>query len=87
MGSRDSPGLVVQWEDSALPLQGARVRSLVGELDPASMPQLKIPRAAVKIPRAATKTWCSQNKFFLKKQERNGFQRPESFRQEVELIP
>ena len=63
-------------QDSALPMQGARVRSLVGELDPACMPQLRVrmlqlksPRAAtkkshaaMKIPCAATKTRGSQNK-------------------------
>ena len=63
--------LVVQWVDSMLPMQGAWVQSLVGELDPTCMlqlrvrmPQLKIPQAATtqaatKIPRAATKTWCT----------------------------
>ena len=30
-----------EW-DSALPMQGARVPSLVGELDPTCMPQLRV---------------------------------------------
>ena len=37
-------------EDSALPMQGAQVRSLVGELDPTFMLQLKIPHATTKDP-------------------------------------
>ena len=36
--------------DSMLPMQGAWVQSLVGELDPACMPQLRIPHAATKDP-------------------------------------
>ena len=36
-----------------LPMQGARVQSLVRELDPTCMPQLRNPPAA-------TKTWCNQ---------------------------
>ena len=59
-----------------LPMQGARVQSLVGEVDPTCMlqlrvrmPQLRSPHATTKIPRAATKTQQSQNKeiFFLNK--------------------
>ena len=56
-------------------MQGARVPSLVRELDPTSRNEEfkcrkeKVPCAAAKIPRTATKTWRSQiNKyFFLKK--------------------
>ena len=48
-------------KDSKFPKQGAQVRSLVRELDPACMPQLKIPCAA-------TKTWCRQ--INLKKKKR-----------------
>ena len=40
-------------------MQGARVQSLVGELDPTCMPQLRSPRAA-------TKTWRSQINKYLK---------------------
>ena len=47
--------LVVQWVGLVLPTQGAWVRSLVGEVDPTCMPQLKIPCAS-------TKTRRSQNK-------------------------
>ena len=47
-------------QDSALPVQGARVRSLVGELDPAGHNE--------KSPQAATKTRLSQiNKYFKNK--------------------
>ena len=69
--SGDFPG----GPDSVLPVQGARVRSLVGEVDPACVPQLRSPHAATKIPRATTKIRRSQNKknknnkkFFLKRQ-------------------
>ena len=43
-------------------MQGAQVQSLVRELDPACMLQLRSPHATKKIPRAATKTWHSQKK-------------------------
>ena len=62
-------------------MQGAQVQSLVRELDPAYMlqlrsphaetkrsriPQLKIPHAATKILHAATKGWRSLNKYLKK---------------------
>ena len=62
-------------------MQGARVRSLVRELDPTCMLQLKIPHAATKrscmpqlnichaatkILHATTKTWRSQINYFFK---------------------
>ena len=46
-------------------MQGAQVQSLVGELEPTSMPQLKILHAAVK-------TWSSLNQIKLKKKKRFG---------------
>ena len=53
-----------------LPMQGAWVRSLVRELDPACMQQLS------SLP-AATKTWHNQiNKIFLKKEKKEMGFRP-----------
>ena len=49
-------------------MQGAWVRSLVGELDPACMPQLRAcmlqlsPHAVTKIPRAVMKILCAETK-------------------------
>ena len=43
-------------------MQGAQVQSLVGELDPTCMPQLKSLHATRKIPRAITKTQRSLKK-------------------------
>ena len=57
---RDFPGGPVG--KTALPMQGAQVQSLVGELDPTCMPQLRRLHAATKSPHAATKTQCGQNK-------------------------
>ena len=48
--------LVVQWLRICLPMQGARVRSLVGELDPTCMPKLRVRMLQLRIPHAATKT-------------------------------
>ena len=45
-------------------MQGAQVQSLVGELEPTSMPQLKILHAAVK-------TWSSLNQIKSKKKKKN----------------
>ena len=47
--------LVVQWPKLVLPMQGARVQSLVRELD-SHMPQLKIAYAATRAPHATMKT-------------------------------
>ena len=44
-------------------MQGAQVQSLVGELEPTSMPQLKILHAAVK-------TWSSLNQIKSKKKKK-----------------
>ena len=44
-------------------MQGPQVRSLVVELDPAHMLQLRVRVPQLKIPSAATKTRCSLNKF------------------------
>ena len=60
--------LVVQWLRLHAPNAGVPVGSLVRELDPTRMPQLRSPRAAtkkvfmpqLKIPHAATKTQRSQ---------------------------
>ena len=52
-----SSGLV-----SVLPMQGAWVWSLVGELDPTCMLQLQVRMPQLKILHAATKTLHSQNK-------------------------
>ena len=46
---------------STLPMQGARVRSLVRELDPASMPQLRVCTPQLRSPRAATKEPACHN--------------------------
>ena len=62
------PWWSIGW-DSALPMQGARVRSLVMELDPTCCNEgscVLQPRS--KLPRATTKTRYSQiNKYFKKK--------------------
>ena len=47
--------------------KGPEVQSLVRELGPACMPQLRSPHATTKILHAATKTWRSQNKFFKRR--------------------
>ena len=46
---------------TVLPVQGAWVRFLVGELDPAYMPQLRSPHATTKSPHAATKKPACRN--------------------------
>ena len=52
---RRETSLVVQWVRLYAPNAGGLVRSLVRELVPACMPQLRSPCVA-------TKTWRSQNK-------------------------
>lgn len=49
-------------QQSMLPMTGAGIRALVGELDPTLLQQLKIPHIAMKIEdsRAASKTQHSQ---------------------------
>ena len=42
-------------------MQGARVRSLVGELDPTCMPQLRVCIPQLRSPCAATKELASHN--------------------------
>ena len=64
--SGDFPGDAVV-KTLELPMQGAQVRSLVRELDPTCMPQLRVlmpqlrsPPAATKEPVCLTKTQCNQ---------------------------
>ena len=53
--------------DSKLSMQGAWVQSLVRELDPTCMPQLRVRMPQLKSPRAATKTQCNQITKYKKK--------------------
>ena len=48
--------LVVQWVRLRVPNEGAWVRSLVGELDPACMPQLRVHMPQLRSPHVATKS-------------------------------
>ena len=47
-------------KDSKLPMQGNWVRSLVRELYPTCMPQLRVHMLQLRSPPAATKTQCNQ---------------------------
>ena len=47
-------------KDSALPIQGVRVRSLVRELDPTRMPQLRVRMPQLRSLPAAAKIQCNQ---------------------------
>ena len=55
-----------------LPMPGAWVQSLVGELDLACMPQLSVHMPQLRSPPATAKTWCNQTKiiYILKKKLR-----------------
>ena len=55
----DFPGGAVV--KTALPLQGPQVRSLVRELDPTYMPQIRVRMPQLRSPRTATKEPASYN--------------------------
>ena len=54
--------LVVHWVRLHAPVQGVWVQSLVRELDPAHVLQLRSPQASTKSPHAATKDPTCHNK-------------------------